>query len=835
MKLNGLSIQILFLSLLASCSKPLTTPNAYVKAFSTAALEKRVTVAPDKTSSLSIDVTAALDKKSILERDFFYGSDLQYSSIYDKKYDLYTQSSTQGHVPVRFRVAGDELQLIADNRNQFPSDVNHPEQLISRFKILSQTDSTLTVSAADSSNYLASILGPATSGGASNAFAQDHWVRSFEFVNQGSYILQESSVILKSGEIVEIMESIFPRENLKQSSNFKVYTMDPDSAVGASDGPVARFRFLGTDRIFQGENKLSFAEHFDLTDSTSTIDWYATPNIPDEDLAPVKEAVEGWNRYFKKFKAFNRDVVQFKGRLPAGIHLGDPRYNVINWDSRLVAGAAYESQAFDPSSGKQSHSIIYMPAAWIQIGLDYWKNGEFSDIGVAQASAQSHRSRFSSICYRDLHEAAALLASGKFNANSEADLKKFGIELLKQTLFHEVGHALGLAHNFKGSLSYKIDDSKPVFSTSIMDYNDFEIERAAFDSVDSAEGPQLEYDRQALSVLYNNSIDIAASDAVLPACNDAEADNESGGIDPLCTRYDIEADPTQSIVDAEKRISQASIDHDVTLSDALMQVSQTILSADALAQVKTSDDFNALSSKISSSLFGAMNYYFISGRASLGYTTRTNLKSLYKFEDGILPAGYDARLMRERVYSGVASILSMKALPDVVTTSLSKAIDKSLESLKTTPYLSGLAGTQSTSILTTQQGEMLKATLNFSNNQSKGLPALRAKVLTSMARHPNVSFFFGRYDQTQVDYEMMIVGLLSDAAVTKDLTQAERLAAVTSLTSFMGRKIGDTASAKVSEKISLERDTADNTDARDLAESLLKLLQAGPSQSFKFK
>ncbi|WP_273890875.1 hypothetical protein, partial [Serratia liquefaciens] len=37
------------------------------------------------------------------------------------------------------------------------------------------------------------------------------------------------------------------------------------------------------------------------------------------------------------------------------------------------AGAAYESQNADPETGIQSHSMIYIPYAWVNIGKDYWK------------------------------------------------------------------------------------------------------------------------------------------------------------------------------------------------------------------------------------------------------------------------------------------------------------------------------------------------------------------------------------------------------------------------------------------------------------------------------
>lgn len=812
---------------ITACSKN-SSPSQVIKSLSVTTLEKKPSIAPDKTSSQSVVVRAVLDKDTILNSAYFYNANLQYSSIYDKKYDLYTQSIATGLVPVHFRIVGDELDLIADDKNQFPSDVNHPEQLITRYKIVAQTDTTLTVSEGNSSNYLASLTAEATTGAPAAPAPEDHWVRSFEFISQGQYILQESSIQMSTGEIVEFMESVFPKENMKASAAFKTYQMDPTNPVGANEGLISRYRYLPTDKIFNGETKLSYAEHFDLADATTTIDWYVTANITDQDLAPVALAVEGWNRYFKNFKGMNRDVMKFKGRLSQGVHLGDPRFNVINWDSRLVAGAAYESQSFDPSNGKQGNSIIYMPAAWIKIGMDYWANGEFSDLGTAQAVAQSGHSKLRSVCFRDMHEAAAYLASGKLKVGSEDDLRKFGAELLKQTLFHELGHALGLAHNFKGSLSYDLNNSKSAFSTSIMDYNDFEIERAAFDSLDSSTGPQLEYDRQALSFLYNNGNDVASSDAILPACNDEEADAEAGGIDPLCTRYDIEHDPTTSIVVAGARISEAHLDHDVSLSEAILQVPTTILSVDQLSQIKTKADFDQITLKLSASYDGVLNYYISSGRSSLGYSTRVNLKSLYKFGSKPLPGDYDPRVMRERVFGGVTQILNLKTVPEVVSAALSQSLSKAIEILKLSPYVSEVSTTESNQALADKQKAMSNHFLNFARDEKMGLAALHTKTLTAMARHPAVPFFFGKYDQTQVDYEMMIIGLLSDATIAKDRVGSERLAAAKSLASFSGRKLGDEAIGKVNALISSERDSASDNDSRDLSEALLKAVADSP-------
>src|SRR5690606_13372055 len=59
--------------------------------------------------------------------------------------------------------------------------------------------------------------------------------------------------------------------------------------------------------------------------------------------------------------------------LPEGVSVGDPRYNVVVWDNIQAAGAAYESQAADPLTGAVSHSLVYLPLAWINIGKEYWE------------------------------------------------------------------------------------------------------------------------------------------------------------------------------------------------------------------------------------------------------------------------------------------------------------------------------------------------------------------------------------------------------------------------------------------------------------------------------
>ncbi|MFI4917086.1 MAG: zinc-dependent metalloprotease [Phycisphaerales bacterium JB060] len=116
---------------------------------------------------------------------------------------------------------------------------------------------------------------------------------------------------------------------------------------------------------------------------------------------------------------------------------------------------------------------------------------------------------------------------------------------------HEVGHTLGLRHNFKGSAvftmaeinSEKVKDKEP-FSTTVMDYNPINI------NVDSGEIQGNyevigigDYDKWAIEYGYTGG----NLGEVLKKVEDPKlayaTDEDTWGPDPLARRYDLSADP----------------------------------------------------------------------------------------------------------------------------------------------------------------------------------------------------------------------------------------------------------------------------------------------------
>ena len=124
--------------------------------------------------------------------------------------------------------------------------------------------------------------------------------------------------------------------------------------------------------------------------------------------------------------------------------------------------------------------------------------------------------------------------------------------LLADLVSHEVGHTLGLRHNFKGSSIYTLDQinseeikGKKAFSGSVMDYTpvNFRVESGQVQGDYSiiGIGP---YDFWAIEYGYSLAKDLKP---ILARVSEPElqyaTDEDTGGPDPLARRYDLSSNP----------------------------------------------------------------------------------------------------------------------------------------------------------------------------------------------------------------------------------------------------------------------------------------------------
>ncbi len=125
---------------------------------------------------------------------------------------------------------------------------------------------------------------------------------------------------------------------------------------------------------------------------------------------------------------------------------------------------------------------------------------------------------------------------------------------LGELVAHEVGHTLGLRHNFKGSSLYSMDEINSeelkgvkAFATTVMDYNPVNIRMPGTGTVQGDYavidiGP---YDMWAIEYGYG----FGDTSKVLSRCAEPElqyaTDEDTWGPDPLARRYDLSSNPLE--------------------------------------------------------------------------------------------------------------------------------------------------------------------------------------------------------------------------------------------------------------------------------------------------
>ena len=800
-------------------------------------------------SSRTLTGSVTFKKSGLFEREFLYGFDLQYSSGADSQLSLIPQSQAIGHVPAFFRRLGNELQLLANQTRLFESDVNHPELLLATYEIIAENDDSLTVRFSHGGLVINEVI----NGKGSDAPKQ-MWIRSLEYIEEGNYLLQESALLLKDGSVQTFMESLFPRSNLV-----------PDTYIGmqadAEKEPLAeRYRFLSSEKVYVPSvidghtvrTETSFANRFNLGE-TGTIDWYVTPNIPDKFLPVVKSGLEGWNRYFEP--QLGRKVMQFKGRLPAGIKLGDPRYNVINFDTVAEAGAAYESQAADPLTGIQSHSMIYLPYAWYNIGVSLWKKRidttalptrESYLKAVSPKSPETLLGPHARVlrCMRSAEDfmlppAKVMEAMRHYKVTTPSSIDEFGMRLMLSTLFHEVGHSLGLAHNFKGSLSF--DGTKNAghdnpTSWSVMDYNFFQSEMELFGELGASSGPILEYDRQIISQLYHKGAEVSESDPVVPACEDSEADTTKDGVDPLCNRYDSENDPSLGVAHSYNNVVAAGGALGVegkTLSESMAELKAIV--HDKFSSAEKIPDAEKLESELkdlSSRLEQLIAYYVVSGGQAVRGNLVNNSKSLRIFADEVKLD--DEAAFRSRYIDTLKAATSWRALPEVPAAALNAVIEETKAAIISNTAIGKEEAVRA--VLADKAEKFLIDSLSL--KVTVALMKLRASVYDTLRFKADEPFAFSLGNgKDPVNLEELAVSILR-SGVTMQLAgssdeialyQSERLAAAATLVSFKGVSTGyDEAVTELNGFVALGKRTGNSKLVQLTREVLAALEKSEP-------
>ena len=263
--------------------------------------------------------------------------------------------------------------------------------------------------------------------------------------------------------------------------------------------PDSRYtRYFETDgHIEPGTGRVS--AHIARFDMRKPAIFYYSANTPSNYVQAVTDGILYWNY------AFGKQVVQAK-KAPAGVTAPDASYNVIQWVPWDNAGFAYADDLMDPISGQSQHGQAYITSVFAFMGRaearillrSMEEMAEPKTDSKKNLSALSRALPFLSAgprCDVDPAQFALQMEMGlkdvlASDALTDEAILRISQDYVREVVAHEVGHVLGLRHNFAGSLGGTLSDAeldewfrayvagKPldaytnkISTTSVMDYN----------------------------------------------------------------------------------------------------------------------------------------------------------------------------------------------------------------------------------------------------------------------------------------------------------------------------------------------------------------------------
>jgi len=334
---------------------------------------------------------------------------------------------------------------------------------------------------------------------------------TFSGESPGQYVRQvspdpSSLTVRQHHSFIQLPEGDYKPRAYDPRSNFSGMTF-MDFATPIEDS--IHKRFIVRHRLKKKDPRAK------MSDPVKPIVYYVDRGVPEPVRSALVEGASWWDEAFEAIGYKNAFQVKV---LPEGADPLDIRYNMINWIHRSTRGWSYGASVVDP------------------------RTGEIIKGHVALGSLRLHQ---------DFLIAQGLIGDYGDKKNNSSEMREMALARIRQLSCHEVGHTLGMGHNYASSVNDR---------ASVMDYPHPLIkikEDGSLDLSDAYDTGIGEWDKVSIAYGYQDFPEGVDEDKEIRAILDrafsrglyflAGQDARSGSAHPLANVWDNGENPVDEL------------------------------------------------------------------------------------------------------------------------------------------------------------------------------------------------------------------------------------------------------------------------------------------------